>query len=329
MNPVYLCKSGELKRKDSSLALESADGEEILIPIEQTESIFCFGEITLNKRLLGLLNRHSIPLLFFNYYGDCIGSFLPVTTRTGTCLIAQANAFQNESVRLMIAKSIQSAAFQNMINICKYYQKKDKDLNTIISSLMRLKGELTEADSVEEILLLEAKSKSEYYQIFDIILAGSGFRFGHRSKRPPATPVNSMISYGNTLLYGQLLAMLHQSRLVPEISFIHSVVKKGASLQYDLADIYKPFLVDRLLMRLVRKKEVKPQHFDQQENSCYMNKDGSRIFVAAFQQLLKTTVNIDGRSLSYKSIMMRDINRLVRFIQDPDSADLRFFEVGW
>lgn len=98
------------------MVLVDAEGEETLILVEQTELIFCFGEITLNIRLLGLLCRHSIPMLFFNYYGDCIGSFMPTMAKIGTHLITQANAVQSETVRLQIARSIQMAAFRNMIN---------------------------------------------------------------------------------------------------------------------------------------------------------------------------------------------------------------------
>lgn len=87
-----------------------------------------------------------------------------------------------------------------------------------------------------------------------------------------------MMSYGNVLLYGQILAPLHQSRLVPEISFIHSLQKKGPSLHYDLADIYKPVLVDRVLIRLIRRRTIRPEHFDWDEERCFMNRERTKSF---------------------------------------------------
>lgn len=63
MKPIYLYANGTLKQKDHSLCLV-AEEEEIQIPIEQVEEIYCFGEVTLNKRLLQLLNSRKIPILF-------------------------------------------------------------------------------------------------------------------------------------------------------------------------------------------------------------------------------------------------------------------------
>lgn len=73
----YLYKSGTLIRKDSSLVLEEKNGNDSYLPIEQLDTIICFSEVTLNKRVLELLNRNNITILFFNFYGSYIGRFSP------------------------------------------------------------------------------------------------------------------------------------------------------------------------------------------------------------------------------------------------------------
>ena len=57
-------KSGNLKRKDNSLVLESKDKDDDYIPIEQVDMIICFSEVSLNKRVLALLNKYEISILF-------------------------------------------------------------------------------------------------------------------------------------------------------------------------------------------------------------------------------------------------------------------------
>ncbi|MDO4466865.1 MAG: CRISPR-associated endonuclease Cas1 [Bacillota bacterium] len=79
------------------------------------------------------------------------------------------------------------------------------------------------------------------------------------TKNPPENEVNAMMSYGYALLYGILLSILDRSSLFPQISFIHSLSKNCDSLQYDLADIFKPVLVDRLIFRMIRKKQIKEE----------------------------------------------------------------------
>ena len=59
------------------------------IPIEQIDTLICFGEISINKRTLSLLNKHNIVILFFNFYGQYIGRFTPKQYLDGKILINQ------------------------------------------------------------------------------------------------------------------------------------------------------------------------------------------------------------------------------------------------
>lgn len=101
MKPIYLYANGTLKQKDYSLCLV-AEEEEIQIPIEQVEEIYCFGEVTLNKRLLQLLNTRKIPVLFFDFYGNYIGRFIPAIQKQGKALIEQVKVFADEKRKVMI-----------------------------------------------------------------------------------------------------------------------------------------------------------------------------------------------------------------------------------
>lgn len=319
MNAIYLYKSGELKRKDSSLVLINSD-ETVLIPIEQVDTIFVFGEITINKRLLQLLNKNGITMVFFNYYGNYIGRFTPVLSKAGKNLIEQVNAFQTPSIRLHIIKAIQFASFRNMINLCKYYQKKKFKVTEIIRSLENNTEYINRSQSPNEILMIEARSKHQYYQLFDIVLQNYIFSFEHRSKKPPHNEMNALLSYGYSLLYANILSMIESSRLIPEISFIHSVEKKGPSLQYDIADIFKPFLVDRTILRMIRKKQIKEDHFEFSKGICYLNSAGIKIFVNVFEEVLNQTITINGKSYSYRSVLKREINQLANFIMGKTSS---------
>ena len=61
----YINKNGILERKDSSLILKEKNHNLHYIPIEQIDLIICNSDITLNKRVLSLLNYHNISILFF------------------------------------------------------------------------------------------------------------------------------------------------------------------------------------------------------------------------------------------------------------------------
>ena len=87
---VYLYKSGNLKRKDDSLVLETK-GKADYIPIEQVDMIICFSEVSLNKRVLALLNKYEVSILFYNFYGNYIGRYAPKDYKDGRVLVNQVN----------------------------------------------------------------------------------------------------------------------------------------------------------------------------------------------------------------------------------------------
>ena len=51
--------------------------ERRVIPIEDVDALWAFGELELNARLLNFLAQHKVPVHFFNYYGFYSGSFYP------------------------------------------------------------------------------------------------------------------------------------------------------------------------------------------------------------------------------------------------------------
>lgn len=318
MNTFYLIKSGELKKKDNSLVLITKD-EEIYVPIEQVDTICAFGEVTVNKRLLEFLNKRSIELILFNYYGNLVGRFLPVRMERGKCLLEHANAALNAETNIKIARAIQIAAYLNMMNVLKLYQQKGRNVEQIISDLEPYKQELENTHTTEELLLVEARMKKDYYSLFDAAIQNPQFPFERRSRQPPENELNAMISFGNTLLYGTILALIDESRLHSDISFIHSDLRRGPSLHYDLADIYKPVLVDRMIIRLINKKQIDAQTcFSKEENRCYLNEKGKRVFIEEYDRILNTVIEYRNRRMSYRSVIRRDINSLADSLENGE-----------
>lgn len=324
----YLYKPGFLKRKDASLSLESKKQIDY-IPIEQVDIIICFSEVSFNKRTLSLLNKYHIPILFYNYYGNYIGRYTPKEYKDGKVLVNQVMTYQDSNRRLYIAKAIIYGSIKNMLSILKYYEKKGKDLSTIISKLQEYQSQLKEVDSIEKLLIIEAKSKQAYYGLFDIVLENEPFKFIKRTKRPPQNEINAMLSYGYSILYGLLLGIIDRSSLSPQISFIHSLSKNCDSLQFDIADIFKPIIIDRLIIRMIRKKQIKTEYFDHKDDGrVYLNQDGVSIFVSELDALLLSTTDYKGKKYTYKSILVKEVNKLSEYVKG-NTNKINTFTMKW
>ena len=101
MRNYYIFSSGRISRRDNTLYVENENGEKKAIPIEDVESIYIFGELDLNTKLLNFLSQHNKILHVFNYYGFYSGSFIPRDRNvSGTLLIKQVQHYMELEKRI-------------------------------------------------------------------------------------------------------------------------------------------------------------------------------------------------------------------------------------
>lgn len=244
-----------------------------------------------------------------------IGRFVPKENKEGKIIVEQVQAYQKEDVRLHISKQIQTAAMKNMMSVLKYYRKKGHDLDRKIEQIEKCMTKLDAITSISSLMLLEARIKQIYYSCFDIILVNEPFSFEKRTKYPPQNEINAMLSYGYSLLYSIILSKIDQSSLLPQVSFIHGLSKNKDSLHFDIADIYKPILIDRLVLKIIRRRQVQVDCFEYSNNGrCYMNDKGVELFIKEFDKFMESTVTINNKQYSYKSLLSREVYNLTKYI---------------
>lgn len=326
---IYLYKSGILQRKDSSLVLITKTNQAIYIPVQQIDQIYVFSEVTFNKRTIALLNLYEISIFFFDFYGKYIGRFTPRRYIDGKVLLLQVEAYQNDFKRLYISKRIIESSIKNEMSLLKYYQKKGKEVNNYINMMDESLLKIEKCESIDGLLLIEALAKQQYFSAFDIILDSALYQFEKRTKNPPMNEINAMLSYGYALLYANYLSVLDRSSLMPQISFIHSLSKNCDSLHFDLADVLKPVIVDRLILRLIRKNQVKKEYFEFKEDGrCYLNKEGVSFFVHEYEDTLSNTILVNGKYYSYKNLISKEVHALSNYIK-KESKKYKPFLMKW
>lgn len=324
----YLYKSGELLRKDYSLVLQEKNGNNVYIPIEQINLIICFCDITLNKRVLGILNTYDISIFFFNYYGDYIGRYTPKKYSDGKIIVNQVNSYCNDQ-RIYIAKKIIQTEIKNILSLLKYYDKKYHLLHHIVEDIKTYLIKLETIETIESLLLLEAQMKKIYYSSFDLIIKNPNFIFKQRSFYPPLNEMNALLSYGYAILYANVLSDIDRSPLLPQISYIHSLSKQSDSLHFDLADMMKPIFIDRLVLRMINRQQFKLNHFEYKEKgACYLNKEGIKIFLNEYEILMKKSIKIGNRYYSYRNIITREVYKLSNYIEGK-TKDYKPYVMEW
>lgn len=145
-----------------------------------------------------------------------------------------------------------------------------------------------------------------------------GFKFEKRTRRPPQDALNAMISFGNTLLYTRFSNIIYQTSLDIKIGIIHSSFKRQESLNLDMADLFKPVLVDRAIFTLVNRKMLNAkQDFEEKENGgIYMTPRGKRIFIKEFEKKLSQQLTEKGTKMNYIEIMRREVRKVESYFRN-------------
>lgn len=334
----YLFNPGTLERKDNTLKFtpyeEEVDGElrqagqTRYLPVEDIAEFYVFGSLHASSSLFNFLGQQDISVHFFDYYENYTGSFMPKDgLLSGRMLLAQTAAYQDSEMRLSIArKFIEGAAF-NMVKNLRYYNNRGKDTQPVIDLIEGYAGHLSEVRSVPELMGIEGNIRQAYYEAFDLIL--NEFQMEGRSKQPPQNEVNALISFGNMMCYSQCLRAIHQTQLNPTISYLHTPGERRYSLSLDITEIFKPMLVDRVIFKLLNKKELQEKHFDKKMNRCLLNQAGKKIFVKAFEDRLNETIKHRtlNRSVSYKHLMKLECYKLAKHLLGME--EYKPFKMWW
>jgi CRISPR-associated protein Cas1 len=312
---LVILSSGEILRKDNTLLFVSSDGERRYIPINLVSEIEVFGEVSLNKKALEFLSHHKIPVHFYNYYGYYVGTYYPREhLNSGYVLLKQVEHRLEENKRLFLAKAFLIGALSNLRKNLKNYEKKFPELKSSIREIEELRMLIDKAEDIPTLMALEGNARQTYYASFELIVRE--FPFKKRTKRPPEDEINALISFGNSLLYTKILTEIYFTHLDPRIGYLHETNMRSFNLNLDLAEIFKPIIVDRVIFQLTNKRILSAKDFSKEAGVCYLNSEGKKKFLKAFQEKLATTVRHRRlrRKVSYRNLIRLECYKLIKHL---------------
>lgn len=313
----YITQPGRLRRKDNTLYLEPEEAQRIPIPVEDIDALYLYGELDLNTKLLNFLSQKHIAFHVFNYYGYYSGSYYPREyLNSGSLLVKQVQHYENRTKRMEIAHEFVESAVFNMLRILRYHTNRDKDCTAQIEAIENILAESRTAKNTNELMGYEGTIRDTYYTAFNTILTLKT-PFEKRVRRPPDNPINAIISFGNSMMYTASLTEIYRTQLNPTISFLHEPGDRRFSLSLDIAEIFKPLIIDRIIFRLFNRRQLdEAKHFETSVDGCYLNENGRKLFIAAFDEQLKQTVlhRKLKRHVSYQRLIRLECYKLIKHL---------------
>ncbi|MFN8673052.1 MAG: type I-B CRISPR-associated endonuclease Cas1b [Candidatus Sericytochromatia bacterium] len=317
MRRFYINSNGRIKRKENSITFEFEEGSETKrrdIPINDIDSIFIFGEVDINTKALNLISQYDISIHIYNYYNFYSGSYVPRKKNiSGVLLIDQVKYNIDPELRQYLAVSfIEGAIFHILRNLRK--NKIDKEYIEDIEN--NLLPKIFTTKTPQELMGIEGNVRQKYYKLFNDIIKNKDFFFEKREKNPPTNPINAMISFGNSIMYNSVLSEIYKTQLDPAISYLHEPQEKRFSLCLDLAEIFKPLIIDPLIFSLINKKTITKKDFDADLNFAYLNEEGKKKFLQAYEEKMEETIKHRklNRNVSYRYLIRLECYKIIKHL---------------
>lgn len=314
----YIFNNGRINRKDNTIMFETQESKRY-IPINDINSIYIFGEVDFNSKAVTFLAENNITIHIFNYYGFYSSSIYPREyLLSGFSLVNQVTKYTDNNERIKIAKELINTASYNILKNIKYYNaRREDELKPIIEKVESERQKLIDNNSIKEIMGTEGRIRDAYYKAFSTITKGK-FQISKRIKRPPDNPMNTLISFGNSLMYTTVLSEIYNTQLNPTISYLHEPGERRFSLSLDISEVFKPTIVDRVIFKLVNENMINENDFTKNLNFCHLNENGKKTFLKEYDDKLSTTIKHQtlGKNVSYRTLIRLECYKLMKHINN-------------
>jgi len=321
----------EILRKDNTIIIVKEEWTKTF-PIEIIDALYIYTDLKISTQLLGLLNKYNIQIYFHWYYWNYIWSYFPKENNvSGAIIVEQVKNFTENS--LFYSKKLMYSAFSNMLKVLdRHKDKLDKD---ILQKMKDLRDQLIYNNNIQDIntlMWLEWIFRNFYYSQFSKCIKNNNFIFNERNRQPPKDPVNSLMSLLNMNCYNLVNDSIIKSQLSPFISFYHSMNQKRYNLSLDIAEIFKPILVDRLILKLLNNNMLKKSDFIK-DKSIWLVKlkdDTYKKVMLEWNNSINEYLYIKSlwKKYNWKSIIQFECYKIMKYWNDKN-YNLNFYILYW
>jgi CRISP-associated protein Cas1 len=342
LNTLYLQEQGSILFKNGERFSIEHEGRQINeITVRRVEQILVFGNITLSTPAMQYCMRSNIPVTFLSQHGSYFGRLEATTADQSALERFQYLRSLDEPFSLDIARRIVEAKISNSQTIIQIRRalawESNGELKEIFDNTLFLMHSILEqtktCESMDVLRELERKSAALYFELFGLLFKkelpfyNKAFR---RVRRPPTDPVNSLLSFGYTLLHSNIFSLVRMKGMNPYLGFLHAEDKGNPALVNDLMEEFRTIIdsmtLDTLNKGVLRNKDF---YYHGSPTACLMSDDARKTFLELFEQQMRKelhdpqsgkTMNIR-RHIELQVVKISEVLAGTRAVYEPWQAE--------
>jgi len=311
MYQLYLAHQGSvLRRTGQRLVIDNHEEPSQVVRMRDVERVVLMGNVQMTASAMAGLLDVGIDVTLLAYSGQYRGRLVSASSKDVFLHATQFRLIEDVPFRLGVARRIVSGKLRNMSRLIHRHVRNHPafELDEAIAHIQHARSAAISAKSLPSLLGVEGDGSRAYFDAFAHMLRGD-LAFHGRSRRPPRDPVNALLSFGYTLLTGEIDGELGATGLDTHVGLLHELDYGRPSLTLDLLEEFRAPVIDRLTLDLVNRRIVNESDFEGHgEAGVYLNASGREKYLPAYHECIEGP--IPGQSLGVRDLIRRQATRL-------------------
>ncbi|MBW4589097.1 MAG: CRISPR-associated endonuclease Cas1 [Aetokthonos hydrillicola CCALA 1050] len=321
MAAIYLIEQGTNIYKDyQRFIIHVSEKPKLEILIREVQQILVFGNIQLSTPVLQACLQEQIPVLFLSQNGKYHGHLWSEEFTNLHNQLIQIERRNDSYFQFSMSKAVVLGKLMNSKQLLMRFNRKRKleDIEKALYGINQDIDALEYIDGLDSLRGYEGIAAARYFPAFGKLITNSAFTFSQRFRQPPIDEVNSLLSFGYTLLFNNVLSFILTEGLSPYIGNFHYGEKQKPYLAFDLMEEFRSPIVDTLVLDMINHSLVKPTDFDvvASTGGVYLNQSSRKKFLQKFEARMNEEVSHPDliSQVTYRHAIHLQVRRYKRYL---------------
>lgn len=293
-NTLYITTQGAYLRRDHATLQVKVDGKaKLTVPLHHLEGVVCFGRISVSPGVYMVCGDQALAISFLTEQGQFLARVEGPVQGNVLLRREQYRLADDRAACLRMARPMIAAKIQNERGLLLRSARDRGDgpasaaLRRAATHIAAVMGQLGRVADLDAARGIEGETARTFFEAFNqmIVQQNDRFSFDGRSRRPPLSPVNALLSFVYALLRHDCESALQAVGLDPAVGYLHVDRPGRPSLALDLMEEFRALIADRLVLALINRRQVQPSGFSTAPGGAVSMDDGTRRAVlTAYQQ---------------------------------------------
>lgn len=300
LNTLYVFTQGAYLRKESETVVVRIDKQsKTRLPLLNIGSIACFGRVGISPQLMGYCGQNGIAITFMTEHGRFLAAVNGFTPGNVLLRREQYRRADDLDSAKLIARACIIGKLSNYRTVLRRAVRDQaasegtERLNQVANRIDMSIRTMNMVQTLDQLRGFEGEVTAQYFSVFNDLITSqkTSFVFSGRNRRPPQDCVNAMLSFLYSMLTNDLRSACEGVGLDASVGFLHRDRPGRPGLALDLMEEFRAVLVDRLVLSLINRNQVKVGGFEIDPSGGVRMDDTTRkLLVAAYQKRKQETV---------------------------------------